>query len=100
MHVLFILAVDDVYAILLACSLYTFPAERSQARQFRKRKFAEILGIHFMAPLAPPKVMRSEETSNARSSLGYSAVDVKRFLHRFCSRERAVCRERYEGLAA
>lgn len=40
--------------------------------------------------------MRPEETSNARSLLGYSAVDVKRF----SAAGQQVCRERYEGLAA
>lgn len=64
------------------------------------RQFVEVCGIHFLAPLAPPEVMRCEETSNARSSLGYSAIDVKRFLRRFCSYELIVCREHDEGLAA
>jgi hypothetical protein len=44
--------------------------------------------------------MRSEETTNARSSLGCNAIDVKRFLRRFYGRKRVVCCERYEGLAA
>lgn len=44
-------------------------------------------GIHFVATLAPPKVMRSEETSNARSSLGCSVIDVKRSARRFLSCE-------------
>ena len=38
--------------------------------------------------------------ANTRSSLGCGAIDVKRFLRRFCSRELVVCRERYKGLAA
>jgi hypothetical protein len=64
------------------------------------RQCVEVRGIHHATPLVSPKVMRSEETSNARSSLGYSAIDVKRFLRRFSHRGLSYCCcERWEGLA-
>lgn len=60
-------------------SFYTFPVLRSQTHQCPHAVIHRVRGVHFIAPLAPHEVVRSEEMSNARSSLGYSAIDVKRF---------------------
>ena len=80
MHVLFVSRMRICNpARMLGASVYTFPAQRSWARLLRKRQFVQASGIHFRASLAPPEVMRSKKTPNARSSLGCSAIDVKRF---------------------